>query len=44
MSSVEYFAVVELKNDVIESVVDKSARTDVVFVVVVHNEVSFVLL
>lgn len=44
MSSVEYFAVVKLKNDVIESVVDKSVRTDVVFGVVVHIEVSFALL
>lgn len=44
MSSVEYFAVVELKNCVLESDVDKSVRIDVVFGVVVRTEVSFVLL
>ena len=44
MSSVEYFAVVELKYDVLERVVDKSVRIDVVFGVVVRIEVSFELL
>lgn len=44
MSSVENFSVVELKYDVLERVVDKSVRIDVVFGVVVRIEVSFELL